>query len=347
MRNDQLIRQWRMLILLDGSSGRTQQSLAEELGCSTRTIQRDLEALTIAGFPITYGVRGHEFYWFIHAGFRVPGIPFTLSELLALSLARNFYSLLPIESLAAAYRSAIAKIEKVFPAVKDLELFSSGGTGRKDYSGQWSNIQILVNAVRTRNRISMTYFAYGKKELSARIVDPYDLWHAQETLYLIGYCHLRQDLRLFAVERIQHVEQLPERFEVRTGYSLNAFRQNRFRVMQEDATMTVRIRFSSEVSDYVQDRLWHPSQRFEKQADSRLVLTMETAGSTEILNWVLGYGPEAEILEPYVLRKRAITLAKRMLQQYQSVPKLRVKRAGSTRSNLGDGSAARKHAPRS
>ncbi len=316
MRNDQLIRQWTLLSLLENRTGKSQQSLAEELSCSVRTVQRDLEALTVAGFPITYDVRGHEFYWYLHPKFDKPGIPLTLIELLSLSVSRNFYSLLPIEPLRRAYESVISKVEAVLPAARNIQTLTTRAIGAKNYDPHWIKLQEIASAIKDKNSLTLAYYSYSKKELSIRKVDPYDLWHSQETIYLIGYCHLRKDVRLFALERIQHIDRLEDSFDVLDEYSLKVLTADRFRVMREDDAVTVRIRFAAAVADYVRDRTWHPTQQVEQQPDGSIILMMRAAGSTELLNWILGYGPNAEILEPQSLRDRAAKTIAQMNQLY-------------------------------
>jgi len=207
------------------------------------------------------------------------------------------------------------------PEISILTTLTTRAFGAKNYDSHWNKLQAIAEAITGSKSISLTYYSYGKKELSIRRVDPYDLWHSQETIYLIGYCHLRKDLRLFAVERIQHIEITEDGFEIQSGYSLDAFTRNRFRVMQEDKTVTVRIRFSADVTDYVKDRMWHPSQKVEQQKDGSIIFTVEAAGTTELLNWVLGYGPNAEILEPHSLRERAAKAVRKMTELYDEFPK--------------------------
>lgn len=51
-RGDQVIRQWKLLWLLESHRGRTLEELAEELGCCARTVIRDLDHLQQVGFPL-------------------------------------------------------------------------------------------------------------------------------------------------------------------------------------------------------------------------------------------------------------------------------------------------------
>jgi proteasome accessory factor B len=266
-------------------------------------------------------VRGHEFYWYLNPRFGKPGIPLTLTELLALSVSRNFYTLLPIEALRRAYDSVINKVEAVIPAARALKSMTSRAVGAKNYDSTWNHLQVITEAIKAGNSICLTYYSYAKKELSIRKVDPYDLWYSQETIYLIGFCHLRQGVRLFALERIQRTEMTENSFDIREGYSLEALTADRFRVMQEDEAVRVRIRFSDAVADYVRDRRWHSTQQVEQQPDGSIILMMQVAGTTELLNWVLGYGPNAEILEPSALRERAAKAIATMHQLYSETMK--------------------------
>jgi predicted DNA-binding transcriptional regulator YafY len=62
-RGDQLTRQWKLVQLLAGRVGRTLAQLVGELGVSKRTIQRDIEVLVAAEFPVTADKRNGTVFW--------------------------------------------------------------------------------------------------------------------------------------------------------------------------------------------------------------------------------------------------------------------------------------------
>src|SRR5947208_16065083 len=91
-RGNQLTRQWRLLQLVDRSSGIVVDEAARELGCAVRTIWRDLQVLQDAGFPI-YDERmanGRRSVWRVEDTFklRLP-LKLTLAELAALLMSRD------------------------------------------------------------------------------------------------------------------------------------------------------------------------------------------------------------------------------------------------------------------
>ena len=90
-RGDQLSRQWKIIhTLIAFIAGKTVTDLAEELGCTPRTVYRDLEALQAGGFPITTETRENRRYWCILNSRRqqVP-LAFSIPELMALYFGKD------------------------------------------------------------------------------------------------------------------------------------------------------------------------------------------------------------------------------------------------------------------
>jgi hypothetical protein len=56
------------------------------------------------------------------------------------------------------------------------------------------------------------------------------------------------------------------------------------------------------VARFVKRRLWHPTQQI-RRVGGGIELTMDVAGTTELVSWVLGFGDKAEVLEPESLRE--------------------------------------------
>ena len=77
--------------------------------------------------------------------------------------------------------------------------------------------------------------------------------------------------------------------------------QDAFGVIRTDAEQVV-IRFDPSLERYLKENIWHPSQAFKKDKDG-LLMTMEVGGLREVMSWVMGFGREAEVLEPEHLRK--------------------------------------------
>src|SRR5262249_30493828 len=112
-RGNQLTRQWRLLQLIDRSVGVVVDDAAGELGCTVRTIWRDLRVLQDAGFPIydDKGADGRHSVWRLNDGFkRQMPLKLTLAELAALLMSRQWIASAGAGMLAAALTASFEKI---------------------------------------------------------------------------------------------------------------------------------------------------------------------------------------------------------------------------------------------
>jgi hypothetical protein len=68
---------------------------------------------------------------------------------------------------------------------------------------------------------------------------------------------------------------------------------------------------------YVEEKIWHESQTICKLPDKSLEMTLQVAGLDEIKQWVMGLGPEAEVLEPKQLKDLIQQDLKKTLSKYE------------------------------
>ena len=157
-----------------------------------------------------------------------------------------------------------------------------------------------------------------RKKEDTRKVDPYKIWFYEGTIYVIGLCHLRNQIRMFAVDRIRLLTLTGEKFEIPPDFDLEAFTRNSFKVMQ-DELHTVKIRISPAWARYIGEKIWHESQAISRQPDKSLELTSRVAGLDEIKRWAMGLGAEAYVLEPDRLRHMVRDGLRQALAQYERV----------------------------
>ena len=81
--------------------------------------------------------------------------------------------------------------------------------------------------------------------------------------------------------------------------------------------MCVVIRFSAAVAKRAAETRWHPSQQLEQQADGGLIWRGQVAGMREIRIWILGWGADAEVLEPAALRDEVAAELRRAAALYR------------------------------
>ena len=152
----------------------------------------------------------------------------------------------------------------------------------------------------------------SRKKESRRRVDPYRIWFFNGSFYLIGYCHKRREVRVFAISRIRMLHQTGEVFDVPEDFDIDDFLQPSFGVYQ-GKSQKVRIWFSPKVAGYIQEQTWHESQKIESSDNGAIVFEAEVAGIEEIKHWVLSWGSSARVLEPEILQDEIRSEALAML----------------------------------
>ena len=82
------------------------------------------------------------------------------------------------------------------------------------------------------------------------------------------------------------------------------------------------IKFDPSLERYLKENIWHPSQVFKKEKDGNVILTLEVGGLVEVMSWVLGFGRQAEVLEPEHLRKAVAEELSIAAEKYADKPVL-------------------------
>ena len=320
-RGDQLGRQWRIIqTLLAARWGKSVAEIAEDLECHPRTVYRDLEALQVAGFPLYTDRKDGKNLWSLMETVKqqVP-LPLNLTELMALYFSRDMMKPLENTVFSDSLDSLFDKIKSMLPAetIRYLEQVAQnvavGRTPYKPYGRYRDYIEIINTALIEKCYIEMDYYAMSRRKVTHRKVAPYKIWFFDGTFYLIGYCCLRKEVRVFVIDRIKKIDKTDEVFQIPESFDFDAFMQYRFGIFHGELT-TVKVRFSAAAAGYIQEKIWHDTQTIEEKEDGSIVLTMQVAGTEEIKHWIMSWGAGAEVLAPAALRDEICREAETLLK---------------------------------
>jgi predicted DNA-binding transcriptional regulator YafY len=190
---------------------RSAQRLAERFEVAVRTIQRDLLALQEAGVPI-WATPGPGGGYTIDPGHTLPPLNFTPSEAAAIALAMARSAPMPFDDAA---RTALHKV-----------VAAMSGTGRTGAADLLARIHLLhakgelaaapvVRAVQQagveRRVLCLDYRDKHGQPTTARRVEPLGFVGAERDWYLVGWCRLRDAVRVFRLDRITMIEVTTER----------------------------------------------------------------------------------------------------------------------------------------
>jgi len=323
-RGDQLGRQWKIIqTLISSRRGKSASELAQELECNPRTLYRDMEALQAAGFPIyTERSDGKNLWSILDTVKHQMPVPFSLTELMALYFGRDMLKVFKDTAFYESLESLLKKVKTTLPpeSIKYLENVEQtlhlSIKPYKDYGRFKEIINRVTDAALNRKTIEIVYYTMSRKKETRRKVDPYRVWFFNGTFYLIGLCHMRNEVRIFALDRIKMLHQTNENFEVPKDFNPDDFMGSSFGVYQ-GPTIKIRVWFHPDVAGYIKEKIWHESQKIHSQPDGSIIFEAQVAGTDEIRFWIMTWGSKAQVLEPESLREEIREEAEAMLRGYE------------------------------
>ena len=294
------------MILRDHPDGIAAQALADRVGVSKRTVYRDIEAMDLdAGLPI-WSERGK---FGLEGGAFLPPLALTLHEATTLFLAARMLAKASDEHDTELI-GAFVKLAQILPPVlaehiaETVDTFATATERNETFTRVF---RVLAEAWAQRRVVEIEYDAgvYEPSKGSRRTrvqplaIEPSALTHA---LYLMGWDESRKARRTFKVERIKSASITLDTFEPPVGEATARDLLRAWDVIADEEPVRVIIRFSQAVAKRAAETRWHPSQELEPQSDGSLIWRGLVAGMREIKIWILGWGSDAEVLEPAELR---------------------------------------------
>jgi predicted DNA-binding transcriptional regulator YafY len=310
-RNQEVIRQWKLLHALESSRhGASIDALSKELDVTTRTIRRDLAALQEAGFAL-YDERDDDG----HVKWRLDGqvlkgidTGFTLSELCALYLSRNLLEAVAGTPFQRDLTNAFERLAKMLsPRMRQFldrlptVLVAKPGPRARGGASSPDIVARILEATLHFRVTTMRYHSVSSGRIKDYLVHPYRLAFAQGSLYLLAYVPEYKAVRTFAVDRIASASLEKQTFTVTQAVGDDVF-ANSLGVNTGPAER-VEIEFDARVAPYVRARVWHPSQQIEDAPNGGVSVTLNVCHDWGLRSWILSWSPFARVVSPARLAK--------------------------------------------
>ncbi len=277
--------------------------LAEKFEVSRRTINRDIEALCMAGIPLV----------------TEPGQNGGVSIMEGYKIDRTLFTTRDMQALLAGLRS-LDSVSGTNQYVQLMEKLSAGASNLLagdthiliDLSSWYKSalspkIELLHNAILSENKVSFTY--HSPKGESMRTVEPYDLIFQWAGWYLWGWCERREAFRLFKLMRMTDLS-LGESFEKR-AVSLPSLNPKQIFPPQFRVTAKIDPAFKWRLVEEF------GPESFHALSDGMLLFSGEFVDRQSVVGWIASFGGGAELLEPVELRQEVLRFADEISQKYR------------------------------
>lgn len=300
----------------------TKAVLAERMGgCSTRTVHRTAQWMIEAlHAPIRFSPTGY--FYDRHPNepvFELPGLWFNEDELVAL---------VGVQALLRQAQPGLLD-DYLAPISKRIdELLSRRGVGLPDWERRIRIVQmagrptgqcfgVVADALVRHQRILIRYRARGDGALSTRTVSPQRLTHYRENWYLDAWCHAKEELRTFSVDRIEAAQLSEEPVLDIPQEQLEDVLATSFGIFSGAPTREASLLFTAHRAQWIGDEQWHPRQQAESLDDGRFRLRFPYHRSEELVLDICRYGPDVLVEAPTELRRAVAERLKAAASLYE------------------------------
>jgi predicted DNA-binding transcriptional regulator YafY len=302
------------------------QELADKYEVSLRTIYRDIKSLEQAGIPIM-GEAGYG-YSLMHS-YRLQPISFTEQEAMSFGVAEKLMQHYLDKEMGDYFSSALVKMKGVLrysdkENVSDLE--SKVLINKKKHflnENVPAALALLFESMVKKKQVLLRYKS-AESEVQDRNVEIIGVFQEGQFWYFMAYCHLRQDIRQFRLDRIEQLALSDLRYTQQfmpLHVYLEANKKN-------EIPITIRIWITKDMSRYLHWERQYYGFVKEEEKDNGVEMLFHTSQVEHFARWFMMFADEAIIIEPEVLKDKVQVILENAMKAFSNYP-LSQKNGGS------------------
>lgn len=305
-----------VLELLQSHGRMTGAELARRLEVNIRTIRDYIEMLGDLGIPVE-AERGRYGAYRLRPGYKLPPLIFTEEESLALTLSLLMAREQGFGQSSPAFEGILAKVFRVLPDTTRTQVETVERTVLFEENSfrvppSLSAVTVLSLALQSSRRVHMHYRS-GQGVVTERDFDPYGVVSHEGIWYTIGYCHLRQEQRLFRLDRVAQVEMKEETFTLPANFDARNEVQRALASVERAWRIEVWLKMTHEEGQRLM-RL--PQAFFQKEGDG-VLFRAEVSDLPWMAHKLAGVGRSFVIHHPQELRDVMSQYAHQLLSSAQ------------------------------
>lgn len=295
-------RLFEIIYILMERDGITARELAQHLEVSTRTILRDVDALSAAGIPV-YAARGR--------GGGIHLMPHFVLNKTLLTSEEQSEILSALQSLQAVGAAEAQKVLGRLSGLFGREQMDWIDVDFSDWGGgpvEKEEFRLIKSAILNRRILQFDY--YGTRgDRTMRTIEPYRLSFKSASWYLQGWCLERQDYRTFKIRRMSQVRLTGEAFSGRETPLPEMDSPS-----DVPALRRISLLFSSQVAFRVLDEF--SPDCITLQPDGSYLVETDWPVDTWGCYYFLSFGPNLKVLEPPELKQQILQEIEKIRNHY-------------------------------
>jgi len=310
-----------ILWMLSSGEKITAQQISEKLEMNIRTVYRYIDTLSTSGVPII-SEPGHNGGYTLLNNFIEAPLFFDFEEQTSLYHAAVFAEEAGYYGGEALNR-AISKLSKysnqeqktkINQHLTSLEVIS-----RLSSRPMEPFLNELEQAVADGNALKILYHKIGEDQSKYRFIDPYRIIYWNNKWYVIGFCHLRNEIRSFRVDRIESLTLTENKFNRPENFSARDFFMKNLLPTIEDTEVIIPLVINGNsltLDDICQH--WFLGHYLQERTSNEAVFLLEQdVIHTYIPYLLLPYNKSIKVIEPISLKKRLIEVLSELIEFHQ------------------------------
>jgi len=273
---------------------------------SSENIIKDMRLYLNAPIKFDKDTKGYYYDRDESSGYELPGLWFNSSELYGLFASYQLLS----EVGPGLLESQILPIKNKIESLMQTNSMHKGELAKRvrilkmaARSPSAKHFSVVASALLMRKQLKIKYAGRDRNTITERILSPQRLVHYRDNWYIDTWCHLREQLRTFSIDRIEYsmlinnkaleIEEVVLNEHFTTAYGIFSGKPNKKAVLK----------FSKEVSQWVSKEQWHRDQNGQFDLNGCYELEIPYRDPRELIQDILRFGPDVEVLKPEKLRE--------------------------------------------
>ncbi len=177
----------------------------------------------------------------------------------------------------------------------------------------------LEQAIAEGYSVKMFYHKSSEKQLNDRLVDPYRMIYWNHKWYVIGFCHLRKDIRSFRVDRMERLTVTETKFNRPENFSAgdNFIKGLLPPTEDKEGIMTLVLHGDKSALDDICQHWFLGHYVQERTSNQAVFLLEEDVIHTYVPHLLLPYNRSIKVIKPISLKKRMIEVLSELIEFHQ------------------------------
>jgi predicted DNA-binding transcriptional regulator YafY len=298
------------------------QDLYEKLECGRHTFARIRDSAS-AEYNFEIKFDNHEKVWVFEPNKQVslPYVWFTPSDVMVLLTLLETFKELPFgvikneafpfkEKLETMLKAKDVKLDGLLKSIRILPIHYRRKIATEVMS-------LICDAIVEKKKIKIKYKDRQGNKVTERVVTPIQIVRYRDNWYLDAFCHFKNKLRIFSLDRIESSEKTDDDAKNLDQEEVRKFLSESYGIFSGKPKAKAVLRFTPQIAKWVEAEEWHPKQKSHYDKEGYYILEIPYSDERELVLDIMRYGDEVKVLRPTSLQELVKSKLKKALKQYK------------------------------